>query len=816
MAANNPIIVEKSGLSLTGTWSMTDLAKMPVNATVGVLSRYMAGRVNPYTGVVAEELCRSFELPVKGRKNIEAAVALLKTVGSLGDVLEFGVGIEDVVRSMARSEGGSMCLALCSALKDTYSDDVAVEVLLEFARLSKVDGQWMPSGLEWKNLLDACAGALAASTFSQRAEFLMCLVKNDPCLGAADQGLTARPKGIRRCSTPKSIAEALLILAQISRGKLQAITFIGGSDTGWLAAIAEWFLDLRVAILNEDGEIHYTNWSDSDDVQVMIVHSESAEGAGQSLQCVGKTYRLEDVSELFEAEMRPLSDACVSGRLEWKSALSSAFLADFRTMMKDPQTIGELIGSASRLFKALAQGDPMFSTLELKACISYCDQSYGGGFINNILQWFPELGGLKEAMSQAVSRNVEGSRRVYDHCIALTKQRCGCSLCRYNWTETKAGSNETDDKTNDDDDCEMTPAPHSASSDQDSSSWRDVSDSDDDRYCLVALAETIIVLGRALANLSLRTKDICPKRSGLELVYGRQFNLRHLEELNKRDMSRQGQIIFVLDIDRDSSVKNMAESGEEAGEVRLQTILGLFTGRDAPVISARTSAVCVNGICAFLGILSDPSEDRDSVGRIHVLPGRIQYQKKSYDKVEDRVLLRDEAGDFSQAMKVVRSGKSFNHRTLSVKESSTALQCLLELSVGEEIGHQALRVGPGALATLLASRRGLVSCGMARNSRTRDSRKLRRACKTLTIGRPEEIDEARKGNASLKIGETSIEVLRCEGSNIAIAAIASSTYLDSNCSVYLADKECLDCCISTVMAVNRPEKSSFGIFFLPH
>jgi len=84
MAANNPIIVERSGPSVSSTWNMTDLAKMPmpVNATVGILSRYMAGRVNPYTGVVAEELCRSFELPGKGRKNIETAIASLNSVSS--------------------------------------------------------------------------------------------------------------------------------------------------------------------------------------------------------------------------------------------------------------------------------------------------------------------------------------------------------------------------------------------------------------------------------------------------------------------------------------------------------------------------------------------------------------------------------------------------------------------------------------------------------------------------------------------------------------------------------------------------------------
>lgn len=805
MAANNPIIIEKFGQPLTGTWSITDLAKMPITATVGILSRYMAGRVNPYTGVVGEQLCRSFRLGQSGHKNIEKALSSLKVVTSIGDTLEFGFGIEDIVRSMARSEGGSMCLALCAALKDTYSDEVCVDVLLEFANLSNVDGQWMPSGSEWKNLLEACAGALSATTFSLRAEHLMRLLRQDSSVGAADRGSLPRPKAIRTCSSPKSIAEALFILAQISRNSLQAVTFVGGSDAGWLAAVAEWFLDLRVAIVCTDGNIHYANCAEPDDVQVQVVHGASTGNTGQIVQCVGKTYRLEDALQLFSAEMRPASDARVSGRLEWKHALSSAFLADYKTMMDDPQTIGELIGSAARLFKALGQGSRMFSFLQLKACISYCDQSYGRGFINNILQWFPELSRLGDAMSKAVSRKVEQARRTYDHCIALTKERCGCSLCRCKWTYRE---------TDFDGDREMTPAPGSAEGEEDDLSLSgEYNDTDDDRYCLVAVAETIIILGRALANVSLESKELYPQRSGFELAYGRQVSLRYTAEMNKKDISERGQIAFVLDFDSDFSLGTV-DAGEEAGVVRLQTILELFTGRDAPTMPATTSAISVNGVCAFLGILSEPSEDRAAVGRIHVLPGRIEYQKKNYDRIEDRVLLRDEADDFTRTMKIACSEIVFGNRALRVKESLTALHCLLELPDSEK-DRGPLLVGPGTLATLLASRRGLIPCQSVGDSRTKDVRKLIKGCDAVKIGSPDEIDEARRRSASLNIGGKSVDVLRCRDSKMALAALASAAYLQPNCSVYLADKECLDCCIRAVMAVNRPEKSHFGIFLLP-
>lgn len=162
-----PIVIGGNHASFpqNASWNMLDLSKLPVEATIGILSRYSAGRVNPYTAVVGEAMCRKFQLAMKGRRNLELAVNSLKVVGSIGNTLEFGFGIEDVIRSMAKSEGGSVCLAICAALKDCYSDTVAVEVLLEMARLCNVDGQYMPSSQSWKDLLKACAGTLQQQAF---------------------------------------------------------------------------------------------------------------------------------------------------------------------------------------------------------------------------------------------------------------------------------------------------------------------------------------------------------------------------------------------------------------------------------------------------------------------------------------------------------------------------------------------------------------------------------------------------------------------------------------------------------------------------
>ena len=135
----------------TGSWSMLDVAKLPYQSTMGILARYMAGRVNPYTGGVVEQMSRQFRLTPKGRANIELAISSLKTVGSVGDVLEFGFGIEDVIRCVSRTEAGTVGLALCAALKECYHDSVAIDVLLEMARLCDVSGELMPPSSAWRD-----------------------------------------------------------------------------------------------------------------------------------------------------------------------------------------------------------------------------------------------------------------------------------------------------------------------------------------------------------------------------------------------------------------------------------------------------------------------------------------------------------------------------------------------------------------------------------------------------------------------------------------------------------------------------------------
>ncbi|KAH8897594.1 hypothetical protein GQ53DRAFT_759841 [Thozetella sp. PMI_491] len=761
----------------SGAWSMVDIAKLPVQASIGILSRYAAGRVNPYTVLVCEALCNRFQLTARGRANIEMAVASLTTVGAMGAALEFGFGIEDLIRDMAKSEQGTVVLVLCASLREVYSLDISTEVLLEMARLSGVGGEWMPSSREWKAMLDACSGVLAATPFGLRAEVLMQLGNDGQRLGAF-QRLEATPQDLRGCSSPKSIAEALFAMAAVSRKEMQAVTLVGGPDTGWLAAVAEWVLDLKISISNAQGEVTYTNINGPEIAQVHITSSQRATSQ-QDVMVQGRTYVLKEISEILGGEATSSIATTVSGRLEWKTALRSAFLSDFKKLMESlPSTFGVMLGSAARMFKAVAQSDPSFPLPYRTACTTYCDQSFGSGFVTNAISWFPELAKLRDNMEEAVARPLREAKLEYEASIARLRQFCACKACACSFNGFEPGA-----------DVEMTPASASVSDRTDEEGSLSHADDgerdwDPDRYCAVILAETIIVLTRALANVSLDDVNILPMRSGFEQAYGRQLTMRLSAMSGRQALNDLGQFAFCMDFDANFSF-GLREKDYGTG-VRLDLILELFTGERPHLSNNGVSAACSRGLCAYFSILRDVSFTKSGAGAVGIIPGRIQYEKKSYATLEDRYVIQDEEFD-TTIQDLVRDGGDFSTLELSVKESSTALECLIQLP--RHAGSaETVAAGPANLADLVAARRGLVHC---EQSSGRGRRKPCRKMQGLTSQERRSLET--EGGRIVKDwmrAATGAWFFRCQNPLVARVALAhcAAQYI-YRASIFIVDSE---------------------------
>ena len=841
---------------------MFDICKLPLQYGISVMARIAAGGVNPYTLALGEAMGLSFRMGRQGRLNLEHALSELSAVSTLGNTLEIGFGVEDVARIMARSEGGAMQLGLCAALTECFSEEICIEVLLEYARSTKADGHYMPSSMEWRNLLHACAGALAGSSFPLRAEHLMSLAKGERRL-AAYGSLEALPDARRGCSGPKSIAEGLLALAKLSLKKMQSVTFRGGPSTAWLAAVADWFLDLRVSIVSEgDQEILFTNYVGTEDIQVRVVFAEidiqlaagkyvpvgpvvrpgileraaasaralNASSGGseheeinidqptteqadntskkrkrplsvvQTLDVRDQTYflDLEDVTKIFSQENREPQALIVSGRVEWKKVLRSAFLSEFTHLMEVKSTLSAYLASTARMFQAVATGDKRIPFRYLAANTGYCDAAFGNGFVHNIIHWFPELTSLRGEMETTLrDLSFGGAKKKLEMCISMLRAHCNCRVCS---TSSNGFAMEDNDE-------EM-----ASVRDDESSVGTTTTDTADDwdanRFCEVVIAETIVTLSRSFANVSLTYADLCPMRSGLEVAYGRQLNLRRSAAAGRQALNDLGPIAFCMDFDNNFSIA-MQEGNEEAVELTLLTVLETLTGCRATSTHTGVSARWVRGITAFLGVLKDgPCEERNETGRIYVVPGRINFEGKAYTSLTDgtpNITQGSTAAiDSDDYMKTFFSASSNHVSTgLSVRERSTTLQCLFEFvsSYLDDSGPTPrVAIGPSCLATILASRRGLV------------------CCKSGSGRRCPELKEARRHWTRKKLYVHSMEVdmggkravfLKHPGNVSNMIAIASMANLPPTYTTYIVESECHDCCLRTALAVDRPERTVF-------
>ena len=784
-------VAHSTAFPQSSSWNFFDITARTVTASVGALQRYSAAGVNPYTSVVAQGLCKAFRLGPVGRRNIEQALSNLSVTGSFGRILYFGFGIEDLVRSLSQTEEGAICLGLCAALRECYQSDVAVEVLLELARSSAVPGALMPSSFEWKNLLNACSGALAATTFPLRAETFMRLSGRNERLGAFGTA-EAVPNALRSCSNPKSLAAALISLSQVTKEEGRSISIIGGADAGWLVALAEWLFDCSVRVKSEDGKIAYQNRKDGELVQVTIIFKGLADEVGapsQDLKLHEKVCVLEDASQLFREAERSVDAHVVSGRVEWSQALNTAFMGDFTTLVSHPTKLADLIGSGARILKAIAVSDDQIPHKYRVACASYCPQSYGPGLVQNTLKWFPELQKLTKRMQRASAASLDEALRAYESSIMSLREVCQCVTCQKSYTGFDPASSNEDTS---DQDMDTTEDGRRGLTDTESEGISSIGDWDSDRFCLVILAETILYLSRDLAHLNVRA-DLYPVRAGFELAFGRQLNLRKSSNLALREIKELGQIVFCLDFD-DSFSWTM---DEDVAEARLFRALELFTGRHQSRQTWGVSAQCSNGICAFLNILQDISTEQGAVGQVTILPGRIDFETKSFMTLEDeRQPFRDQHIDFSSVIALKTDPARDAQLKLRVKEGPNSLECLFLVDEVIQSKRKWL-VGPAKAASMLASRRGWVSC-----------KQKGRCSKVLQNGFEGKHQEVQHGNIWLS-SWTASDVTE------ALTALAAAATLQPNCSIFLVDGQCLHCCARAALSIDRPERDRFCFIQLP-
>jgi hypothetical protein len=458
---------------------------------------------------------------------------------------------------------------------------------MEMTRQLAPPNEPIPSLLQWHQLVKSCAGLVTNSTFSIYAEQMMRLAGEwRIAFHYRRKGKNAYA-GDRGVADTRDIAKTLLGLGKLSRGHLLQMTIIGGADAGFIAAVADWLLDIRVEIRGwedittqcQETVFRSRNCGPDHEPQLLVIYEKDV--SKDSIHCIGQTYRLPDAHQMIQKGDGLAQTAVLSGRVPWENALEYTFSRDFKRLMKLGNAFGSAIGSAARLYQGLVEAESLPQEW-LRDCRSYYPDSYGMNYLYFTLTRFPELEPLRYTMCSTVRvRTVADAISNFSTQMKSIAAECGCNLC-----------------------C----------------STGDAAIFSNGAFCLVYLAYAIIRTSRALSGM---ITELCPMRAGLEAMF---WNLIRDEPIPATDPAH---IIGPVD-------KRWHTA--EGTRVMLGVADTIFGG-DRIAISRRssewTTAIAENGLCYFFDMLVEPSFGARRAARVHVVPGRIEHMDRAYNVLND-------------------------------------------------------------------------------------------------------------------------------------------------------------------------------------
>ena len=141
-------------------------------------------------------------------------------------------------------------------------------MLRQLCCLCKAPQLFTPAIRQWKILVELCAGILTTGHFGLVLDGYRRLVTG----GRSKSRLEAN----RSPTTYSALAKAILTIAQVTNKTLASVTFTGGLDCVWLAAVAEWIFALDIVIYTSAGVMLYRSGSlDQQPPQITLVYLEN-------------------------------------------------------------------------------------------------------------------------------------------------------------------------------------------------------------------------------------------------------------------------------------------------------------------------------------------------------------------------------------------------------------------------------------------------------------------------------------------------------------------------------------------------------------
>ena len=589
--------VRPSSFAQQGTVDWPSLADASINASVSFLTRLSGCGVELWTAAVAQVIFGNLHISVEGERRIQHALSKLHSFGSFGNAMHIGFGVKHIVRTFADSAEGMATIALCAALTEAHSTSVSVEILQEFAKLYHPGdgGTLMPSFRQWDALLASCSGVLSASPFGSIVEFFLRLdiVEMKPLSGE-----------------PKEIAKALEGLAKLSSGLMKSMVLEGHSECGFLAAFAYWILGLRVTVKNAAQKTVFPiTGSDPENWQLMVIFSGQLEPSRAVIRRAN-VYYVEKIVEIFSQD--DSNHYYLSGRVDWAAAIGQTFGAAARRLLAVPKILGEIIGSAAKIYVAYPTNlDPdSYGYLRKKGRLG--PDSSGRAFINLALRSLLELENSQSTMRTAIELSYEDAILAYEKAFMMLKEICNCRKhCSSTLCSIKDGENDND-------------RDRDITSHSEVPSFLEHHRWDEKCYCLPLLAVTIIQLVRQLSTLGKRPPELSPKRVGIQGIYAAVESALTAPASGPADVS--------------SDFTHLLEVMNARDLISLTALV--FSAFDDPQEGIVTSSdgICVraiSGLCFVLDSVLEFSDKAENMLRVHIIPGHIEFMGRPYTLVRD-------------------------------------------------------------------------------------------------------------------------------------------------------------------------------------
>ena len=192
----------------------------------------------------------------------------------------------------------------------------AAMVVRELCVLCKAPQSFTPAVRQWKALVGLCSGMFANTHFTLVANGFRRLISGH------SNHLVERHSP----TTPSTLAEAILMLAKVSKGNLLNATFRGGVDCAWLAAFAVWILSLDVTICDSSGSLLYRSRGVPDKPpQVTVIVPNRAENAVREILVKSKASLIPSGQILIQKDPALCGVNLLNWQGSWDTILHEVF-----------------------------------------------------------------------------------------------------------------------------------------------------------------------------------------------------------------------------------------------------------------------------------------------------------------------------------------------------------------------------------------------------------------------------------------------------------------------------------------------------------